>query len=73
LLIRAYCDGQNAFKSDAAIVITIPDAARLGATGTGTTGSEKSFVLVTAAAARFALANTNGNAVKDTSVSATGL
>jgi hypothetical protein len=51
LIIRAYCDGQNAFKSDAAIVIAIPDAARLGATGTGTTGSEKSFVLVTAAAA----------------------
>jgi hypothetical protein len=52
LLIRAYCDGQNAFKSDAAIVIAIPDAARLGATGSGTSdGSEKSFVIVSAAAA----------------------
>lgn len=31
LLIRAYCDGQNAFKSDAAIAIAIADAAKLGA------------------------------------------
>jgi phage terminase large subunit GpA-like protein len=71
LLIRAYCDGQNAFKSDAAIAITIADAARLGATGSAGTGAT-GYVIKAGVVAVFTLPAT-GNAVKDTSVSATGL
>lgn len=35
LYMRAYTDGQNTFKTDAAIAISIPDAASLGVSGTG--------------------------------------
>jgi hypothetical protein len=71
LLIRAYCDGQNAFKSDAAIAITIADADAVGATGASATGAV-GYVIKAGVQAVFTLPAT-GNAVKDTSVSATGL
>lgn len=43
LYMRAYTDGQNTFKTDAAIAIAIPDAAMLGVTNASGGGAGYCF------------------------------
>lgn len=71
LYFKAYTDGQNTFKTDAAIAITIPTAAAMGVTGSSGSGAN-GYCLETATVAVFTLPAA-GNAAKDTSVSVTGM